>query len=67
MNQLGLIKKTEIAKCMEISKNAMGWTQYFVDVTYDERKSGCSKEMAKVSFEDGENLVTMLDTPGHQQ
>ena len=77
--KLGLVHKAELNRCMQCPqkyKTAENqekgvdvkeqWPQYLMDISEDERKQGCSLEMAKAIFTSQDNIFTFLDTPGQE-
>ena len=74
-NLMGQVKKIEMTRCQDLvkvyqsqdgSNFSANWAQYLMDVTEEERKSGCSQDIARVTTPFQNNLYTFLDCPGLQ-
>lgn len=70
---MGQVKKIEMTRCQDLAKTyqpqassnfCAHWAQYLMDVTEEERKSGCSQDIARVTIPYQDNLYTLLDCPG---
>lgn len=77
--RMGLVQKAELNRCIQYAQkhkdteteekgaDAGGqWPQYIMDISEDERKQGCSLEMAKAVFANQDTVFTFLDTPGQE-
>lgn len=72
---MGQVKKIEMTRCQDLAKAyqsqgassfSANWAQYLMDVTEEERKSGCSQDIARVTIPFQDILYTFLDCPGLQ-
>lgn len=62
----GHVKKIEINRCQQqAAKGNENWLRYLLDITEDERKSGHSHDLAKVSIKLEKTTFNMLDVPGN--